>query len=252
MNFSSIHRGPSPGMVALMGLRGLGDANPGNASVALYLANTLASYPSPSHMAELGSEALVSVGINPGVTTPEGAAQQVFSLAQSFCQLAAFNVQFGSTPPSDCGNGGQAAANAAYPNYLAYFNSLPASVWQIAQQQTNNPSYICPPGTYQTSPGVCVASPGAPAGTPTAPTVVPPANSPWSAPPVQPTPPAPNAAAPSQGPSTAPLPAASNGATSNPLSFLTDSAISGIPNWALIGVGIVAIMIVPSLLGGRR
>lgn len=239
MNFSTIHRGPSPGMAALVGLRGLGDANAGGtASVALYLANTLATYPPPAQMAELGSEALIAVGINPGVTTPEDAAQQVYSLAATFCQLASFNIPFGSTMPSDCGtNGGQAAAQAAYPQWLAYFQSLPANVWQMANQQTTQPNYICPPGTYQTTPGNCVPSPGAPGGTPTAPTVVQPTLSPWSAsPPVQVAPQAPTAQP------SAPAPAASP----------ATSTLAGIPNWALIGGGILAIMILPSMFGARR
>lgn len=252
MNFSAIHRGPSPGMAALVGL---GDANAGgSASVALYLANTLATYPPPAQMAELGSEALIAVGINPGITTPDQAAQQVFSLAATFCQLASFNVQFGSTMPYDCGtDGGQAAAQAAYPQWLAYFQSLPANVWQLANQATNNPSYICPPGTYQTTPGNCVPSPGAPAGTPTAPTIVPPTPSPWSAtPPIQTAPPqTPASVTPNSAPA-APLNTTNTTSTSDPLAFLTNSAIAGIPNWALIGGGILAIMILPGLLGGRR
>jgi hypothetical protein len=47
--------------------------------------------------------------------------------------------------------------------------------------------------------------------------------------------------------------AATSGTTSSdPFAFLTESAIGGIPNWALIAGGIALVMVLPSLMGGRK
>jgi hypothetical protein len=46
--------------------------------------------------------------------------------------------------------------------------------------------------------------------------------------------------------------AATSGTTSSPFAFLTESAIGGIPNWALIAGGLALVLALPSLMGGRR
>jgi hypothetical protein len=46
--------------------------------------------------------------------------------------------------------------------------------------------------------------------------------------------------------------ATSSTTSSDPFAFLTESAIGGIPNWALIAGGLAVVLILPSLMGGRR
>jgi len=111
--------------------RGIGQAA---SSCAAYLAQQLAALPPASTAAMLlntGSPSMAVLGalyIN-GASSPAEAAQVVYSLAAEFCGQQQDTIVFGGTPPADCSDNGQAAAAAAYPAWLAYYSSLPASVW---------------------------------------------------------------------------------------------------------------------------
>lgn len=83
-------------------------------------------------------------------TSPDEAANDVYALADNYCTNIAgpTAAMQGVSAPADCGDGGQAAAAAAYPQWLAYYDSLPADFWsQIAQVNAGggiaapNPAY---------------------------------------------------------------------------------------------------------------
>ena len=115
--------------------RGMGQSGPGGASTcAQYLANALMSFPPISTAASLGpvAEVLSALMIN-GATSPTQAAQQaVAQLSQEYCGAIAAETSEtdpGTPASPDCSDGGMAAANAAYPQFLAYYSQLPASFW---------------------------------------------------------------------------------------------------------------------------
>jgi hypothetical protein len=123
---------------------GLGQAA---SSCAAYLQQQFNALPSAAEAAMLlntpspSGEVLSALYIN-GATSPQDAAQVVYQLAQEFCGQQGFTTVFGGTPPADCTDNGQAAAAAAYPQWLAYYQSLPASVWTtgtVSAQVANNP-----------------------------------------------------------------------------------------------------------------
>lgn len=109
---------------------------------ASYLASILAAFPAPQEVLDLLPESLDIVYITPGITTPAEAAQNVYSLASSYCTEAGFQTTFGGTPPSDCADGGQSAAAAAYSDWLAYYNSLPSGVWTAAAAAGGSPAQL--------------------------------------------------------------------------------------------------------------
>lgn len=83
-------------------------------------------------------------------SSPDQAANDAYALAENYCTNIAGPqaAMQGISPPSDCADGGQAAAAAAYPQWLAYYDSLPPDFWtQIAQVNAGggisqpNPSY---------------------------------------------------------------------------------------------------------------
>lgn len=103
-------------------------------SCAQYLDQQFALLPSPSEAAMLlntpsPSGAVLSALYINGAGSPDQAAQVVYQLAQEYCGQQGFQTVFGGTPAADCNDGGQAAAAAAYPKWLAYYQSLPSSVW---------------------------------------------------------------------------------------------------------------------------
>jgi hypothetical protein len=112
--------------------RGFGGLGQAPSTCAEYLAGVLAGFPAPQEVLQLLPESLGIIYITPGITSPSAAAQIVYQLAQSVCTVAGYQTTFGGSTPTDCANGGQAAAAAAYPNFLAYYNSLPAGVWTAA------------------------------------------------------------------------------------------------------------------------
>lgn len=156
MAYLNVVPNPSPapnvfGLGQVRRRRGFGQA-PGASSVAAYLAGQLSQFPAPSEVAALvnggpGNQyvGLMQAGIQAGASSPAEAAQQVYSLAQNFCNIANDAHTISGTPlPSDCASdGGKAAADAAYPQWLAYYNSLPASAWQAANSVASAPVYSC-------------------------------------------------------------------------------------------------------------
>lgn len=253
VGFGQIHRAPGPNVAALM-RRGMGQTTQG---CAQYLASVLASYQAIQQDGLLtgtpGGLSLAEVNIQPGMS-PTDAADQVYSIANGFCQRAGFaaQVQTGLTLPSDCSDGGEAAAAAAYPQWLAFYNSLPAGVWQSAQQLASQPtSYsipLNPTSVAQAQQQQLVVEPSTPqpmqvqTAAPTPVSVSAPA-------------PAPAAVASSVPAAlintSAPVAASAPASTDAISSFFTET-IDGIPNWVLIGGGLVALLLLPSLLGGRR
>jgi len=150
--------------------RGIGQAA---SSCAAYLAQQLAALPPASTAAMLlntGSPSMAVLGalyIN-GASSPAEAAQVVYSLAQEFCGQQQDTIVFGGTPPADCSDNGQAAAAAAYPAWLAYYSSLPPSVWttgtvspQVANPQAF-PSAPAPSAGSASPAGIMISQPDIP------------------------------------------------------------------------------------------
>jgi len=218
--------------------RGIGQAA---SSCAAYLAQQLAALPPASTAAMLlntptpSGAVLGSLYIN-GATSPEAAAQIVYQLASEFCGQQQDTIVFGGTPPADCSDGGTAAANAAYPAWLAYYSSLPASVWTIGtvSPQVANPQAFpsAPAPAGNTGPasnvGIMVSSSG---GVPV------PAPTPAPAPAPAPTYPAATPGTSNIAPIVAPA-----ASTSALHSWLTGD-IAGIPVWGW-GLGVLALLFV--------
>lgn len=152
---------PMPALPSVRGLgqvrrrRGMGQSGPGGASTcAQYLANALMSFPPISTAASLGpvAEVLSALMIN-GATNPTQAAQQaVAQLSQEYCGAIAAETSEtdpGTPASPDCSDGGMAAANAAYPQFLAYYSQLPASFWGGTAVPYN---YVAPVTTPVTQP----------------------------------------------------------------------------------------------------
>ena len=129
----------SRGMRGLSGGGGLSGGPAGASSCAEYIANAFSAMPAASEAAMLlntpspSGDVLAELYINTLPSTPAATAQAVVSqLAQEYCGAVADELSSGdpnaATPP-DCGDGGAAAAAAAYPRWLAYYNSLPAAIW---------------------------------------------------------------------------------------------------------------------------
>ena len=133
--------------------RGLGQLPAGSySSCAAYLAANLAALPSESEAAMLlntpspSGSVLSALFINLP-STPEQTAQAIVQqLAAEYCGWSTDQVAFGGTLAPDCGDGGTAAAAAAYPDWLAYYNSLPASVWSsgTVSAAVANPQIVQP------------------------------------------------------------------------------------------------------------
>jgi hypothetical protein len=112
------------------------------------------SFPPVSTAASLGpvAEVLSALMIN-GATNPTQAAQQaVAQLSQEYCGAIAAETSEtdpGTPASPDCSDGGMAAANAAYPQFLAYYSQLPASFWGGTAVPYN---YVAPVTTPVTQP----------------------------------------------------------------------------------------------------
>lgn len=127
--------------------RGMGQAA---SSAAEYLAQAFAAMPPVATAMMLlntpsPSGAVLSALYINSATSPSEAAQVVYDLASEFCGQQQDTAIFGGTPPADCANNGQAAAAAAYPQWLAYYSSLPASVWTsgtVSPQQANPQVFV--------------------------------------------------------------------------------------------------------------
>ena len=265
IGLAHIHRQPSPAMVAMVrqrGMNGLGDVN---AKLQDWLS---------SLSAEPATDAAVGCGPGGGqpCASPQDAANAVYGVASGFCQLEADQSTFaGYVPDPGCSDGGQAAAAAVYPAVLALFNSFPASVWTTEAANAASGMYYgqipagpCPPGQFvQVGPNgtTCYGS--------TANQDI--TNTPINITTGQPLPsPAPvtspviTAAAPVIVSAPVPItsssvaPSGSGSSTTisavapDPFAFLTQSLFDGIPNWALLAGGLAVVMLLPSLIGGRR
>jgi hypothetical protein len=224
---------------------GLGQAA---SSCAAYLQQQFNALPSAAEAAMLlntpspSGEVLSALYIN-GATSPQAAAQVVYQLAQEFCGQQGFTTVFGGTPPADCSDNGQAAAAAAYPQWLAYYQSLPGSVWTtgtVSAQVANPLAFIGQPGpTPLPSPSVSSNVPAAAGGgtSPTPPIQTPASSTPAAiAPTVSPAIPV----APTAQPA---MPAASSASNW----FSSDVSIGGfnVPVWGLIAAGIGILFIIP-------
>jgi hypothetical protein len=127
--------------------RGMGQAA---SSAADYLAQKFAAMPPVATAMMLlntpsPSGAVLSALYINSATSPAEAAQVVYDLASEFCGQQQDTIIFGGTPPADCASNGQAAAAAAYPQWLAYYQALPASVWTsgtVSPQQANPQAFI--------------------------------------------------------------------------------------------------------------
>jgi hypothetical protein len=157
-------------------MSGLGQVSAaGYSSCAAYLAANLAALPPVGTAAMLlntGSPSGAVLGalfINSLPSTPQATAQAVVTqLAQEYCGYQQDQVLFGGTVPGDCSDGGTAAANAAYPSWLAYYSALPASVWSsgtVSAAQANPQNNVLNPST-PSMPSVPTGSPA-----PTPPTI---------------------------------------------------------------------------------
>jgi hypothetical protein len=176
---------------------------------ASYLANELAGVQANFTQFQNGAQSPSILLIYPGMTGPADAAQQVFGLASAYCQDARQQAQEMLAPtPSDCGDNGVAAANAAYAQWLAFYNSLPASVWSV-QNAANVLMQAAPTGslTQATIPEVQQSSPV------TQTTAL-------------------------NTPQTTASPSAVS-STGNWYDWFSQSMISPIPNWALVAAGVV-------------
>jgi hypothetical protein len=197
----------------------------------------------------------------------------IYLIAANQCQLESNDsAMAGYVPDPACADGGYAAAEALYPALLSFFQGFPASVWATEAENAASGNYYgvqtpgyCPPGSvFNMTNGVITCTPNAAAtrsaaGTSVpiniltgAPITTPPVSTPVSTPAPAPSPaPSPSQpSAPSQTTGTSSTSAAA--ATSDPFAFLTQDSISGIPNWMLLAGGLALVMILPSLLGGRR
>ena len=239
-----------------------------------------------SLQAQPQGDAAVGCGPSGGAPcgSPQEAAQMAALIAQQYCTVATSDEAFGCAADPACAN--PAASAAPYiAQALKFFQGFPASVWntEAANAASGNyygtqPAGPCPPGQFvQVGPGgvSCYGS-TANQDLQNAPVNIQTGVPLSSTPPVPVTPPvvvtktpppaasssSSSSSSPTSGSSSSPAPVVNNYySTANPapapaaaaaapldLSFLTDSAIGGIPNWILIGGGLLAL----SLLGGKR
>ena len=272
IGLSQIHRAPGPELAMMMRKRGMGQVVP----IAPFppLAEYLTRWFTQENVMS-GVDA--AVGCGPGgnlpCASPEDAAQMVYLIASQQCAMEQADTSFaGYVDDPACNDQGVAAASAIYPQVLAYFQSLPASVWsaEVADAASGNyggpiPAGPCPSGTvWNMTNGVISCNPinpvnviqgapvnitaGAPLATPVSST---PVSIPASAPSQAPSASQPSAPSQTTGTNSS-TSSASAAATSDPFAFLTQDAIAGIPNWMLLAGGLAVVMILPSLLGGRR
>ena len=135
----SIHRYPTPTLRLISAPRrsGMGQGPGGAATCAQYIANAFAGLPSAAEAAMLlntgsPSGAVLSALYITGGSPAEAAQNIVTQLAQEYCGAVQAEISSGdpnAASPPDCGDGGASCAAAAYPRWLAYYSSLPASVW---------------------------------------------------------------------------------------------------------------------------
>jgi len=240
--------------VGLSGLNGPAGAS----SCADYIANAFASMPPAATAAMLlntptpSGDVLAALYINSLPSTPAATAQAaVTQLAQEYCGAVQAEISSGdpnAAAPPDCGDGGTAAANAAYPIWLAYYSSLPATVWTqgTVTPQAANPNVFpqVTPATAATPTQVIrVSSPTEGPMPQTAPSVntqgnviTPPAPTPT----IQP-----GALVQNQtGSGTQTGPTAPPTGTTNPPVQPTGFNFSSIPTWAyLAGAGVLALLL---------
>lgn len=253
-----IHRAPSPSMYAMVRRPGMGQAAIGPFTpLDQYLANWFAEL-----SGEPQGDAAVGCGTGGGLpcTSAEDAAGMVYTIAANQCQLETNDATMaGYQPDPQCADGGQATASALYPQVLSFFQAFPQSVWDTAAANLAantpygpEPTNPCGTGTASYVNGVMTCR-----GSNAAVDVGQAANPPVTATPISQTPASvvTPVAAPVSTTGTAIVPVAVTGATTSTtddFAFLTQSVFGGIPNWALLAGGLALVLILPSLLGGRR
>lgn len=256
--------------------RGVGQAGCFAGGFAQNMQEWLAGIQLPGPDAQL----VAAVGCGPGASqpcaSPADAANQALAIAKSWCDESNAQSWMGCPSDPNCGDGGAAAAAPYVAQALAIFSRFPASTWTTAAADAASGNYygtqnsygapVCPPGTFfNTKAGggfTCTPPDATPqqftgdsgpkvnplTGQPV-PSTITPSNSPTNA--------APASTQPAAGTST---PAAGTGSggtsntstTSDPLAWLTETSIGTVPNWMLLAGGLVAIMVLPSLLKGGR
>lgn len=227
----------------------------GASSCAQYIQNAFSALPSAAEAAMLlntgspSGEVLAALFINSLPSSPSATAQAaVAQLAQEYC--GAVNAEWSSgdpnaASPSDCTDGGTACAAAALPMWEDYYNSLPSSVWTtgMVSAQVANPQAF----PVQNLPGPAIASPvTSPVSAPvsTAPAVAAPAPTPTPSPSPQPT---------GTQPSGGTQPTGGTGAQqTSSFGWITETSFDSIPNWVLLAGGVAVLLMLPSLMGGRR
>jgi hypothetical protein len=283
IGLAQIHRAPQPMMAAMMTRRrGVGQVVPiaPFPPLAQYLQEWFGETQSMSPTSSV-------IGCGPGqdqpCANPADAANMIYGIAAGQCNLEESDKTFaGYIDDPACNDQGVAAAAAIYPQILAYFNTFPASVWATEAANAASGLYSGPSSfgggpcgagmVFNEVNGVITCSPastavgfnsdqgpsiniltGAPI-TPAAPASSTPVLSTTPALAPSPAPSGSSASAPSQttGTSSSSSTSSTAAATSDPFAFLTQDTISGIPNWMLLAGGLALVMILPSLLGGRR
>lgn len=244
---------PTAAMLRMVPRRGVGQSGPAGASTcAEYIQNAFNQLPSSAEAAMLlntgspSGEVLSALYINTLPSSPAATAQAaVTQLAQEYCGAVAAEVSSGdpnAASPPDCGNNGAACAQAALATWEAYYNSLPSSVWTtgMVSAQVANP---------QAFPVQAPVSPAAASPVTTPASTVPAAVATVPAPSPSPSP----SAGTQQGSGTQPTGSSSTSQqTSSSFGWLTETSFDSIPNWVLLAGGVVVLLMLPSLIGGRR
>lgn len=267
IGIGQIHRQPGTPLMALVRRPGVGQVTtPVQAQVESWLAGLQGSLLNAQDYAGGGCG---SGGNNAPCASPADAANSIYPFVSMLCQENANTAQLtgGPTDP-DCGNNGQALAAQYYSQLLALFNSLPSNTWT-----TEAAALAAGPGSYECAPGMTLITSGPSAGscgltsvvggqsgsgTPSVPISTP--SVPVSAPSATPQPSASAAASTVPAALISPTPAtaaAGSSSTNAPAAassfgFLTETSIGTIPNWMLIAGGLALVLVLPSLMGGRK
>jgi len=261
----SIHRYPTPTLRLISAPRrsGMGQGPGGAATCAQYIANAFAGLPSAAEAAMLlntgsPSGAVLSALYITGGSPAEAAQNIVTQLAQEYCGAVQAEISSGdpnAASPPDCGDGGASCAAAAYPRWLAYYSSLPASVWStgMVSPQVANPQafptavpVVAPPPPSPPDTTLFTVYGPPPAGTPAAQQIQ--QNTPTPPPPSPPSPFGSGASAPAAGTSSG----TGSGTSTSGANWFTETSFDGIPNWALVAGGVGLVLLAMSMMGGRR
>lgn len=230
-------------------------------SCTAYLAANLAALPPVATAAMLlntgspSGSVLAALFINSLPSTPQATAQAtVAQLAQEYCGFMQDQVLFGGTVPGDCTDGGTAAANAAYPSWLAYYSALPVSVWStgmVSPAQANPQNNVLNPVT----PAITAVPTGSTAPKQTSPSpapvitgsigngLTPPVNTPAVTP---------GTVQQNQSGSGTPLGPTGQAASDSTTTAPTDIASWIQSNWAILSVAAGGIIILLSTMGSKR